>query len=76
MNGTSTHFDPTGDHKANQRRVVLSALRQGPHSTIDLRALHVMSPAARVMDLRRQGHSIDTLRNGRCAVYLLRQVVA
>lgn len=76
MNGTSTHFDPTGDHKANQRRVVLSALRQGPQSTIDLRALSVMSPAARVLDLRRQGLTIDTLRSGRCAVYALREVVA
>lgn len=73
MNGTSSHFEPTDDHKANQRRLVLSALRQGPQSTIDLRALHIMSPAARVMDLRRQGLNIDTLRKGRCAVYALHE---
>ena len=76
MNGTSSFFEPTADDKASQRAVVLSALRQGPKSTIDLRALQVMSPAARVMDLRRQGRHIVTLRNGRCAVYALREVFA
>ena len=48
-------FEPSNDDMAGQQRVVLSALRQGPQSTIELRALHLMSPAARVMDLRRQG---------------------
>lgn len=73
MNGTSQHFEPTDDAKSSQCRVVLTALREGPMSTIDLRALHVMSPAARVMDLRRRGLSIDTMRKGRCAVYALHE---
>ena len=76
MNSTSSFFEPTATDKASQSAVVLSALQQGPQSTIDLRALHVMSPAARVMDLRRQGREIVTLRNGRCAVYALREVLA
>lgn len=76
MNGTSAHFQPTDDDKAHQRRLVLGELRQGPRSTHDLRALAVMSPAARVLDLRRQGLMIDTLRVGRCAVYSLREVAA
>ena len=73
MNGAGQHFDPDRHDRAGQQRVVLSALRQRPQSTIDLRALHIMSPAARVMDLRRQGLNIDTLRNGRCAVYALHE---
>jgi Helix-turn-helix domain len=76
MNSTSMHFEPADDDKANQSIVVLSALRQRPQSTIDLRALHVMSPAARVMDLRRKGLQIETKRTGRCAVYALREVSA
>ena len=76
MNGTSAHFQPTDDDKASQRRLVLTELRQGPRSTHDLRALAVMSRAARVLDLRRQGLIIDTLRVRRCAVYALREVVA
>lgn len=71
MNGTSEHFEPTEDAKTSQCRVVLMALREGPMSTLDLRALNVMSPAARVMDLRRRGLIIDTMRMGRCAVYAL-----
>lgn len=76
MTSASEHFEPTDKTKARQCAVVLTALRQSPQSTLDLRSLLVMSPAARVMDLRRQGLHIDTLRNGRCAVYALRQVVA
>ena len=33
-----------------------------PQSTLDLRSLHGMSPAARVMDLRRKGLQIATRR--------------
>lgn len=76
MNDTSAFFEPTDDDKASQRGLVLSELRQGPRSTHDLRALAVMSPAARVLDLRRQGLMIETLRVGRCAVYALREVLA
>ena len=76
MNSTSTHFNPSDDNKAKQRQLVMSELRKGPRSTNDLRALGVMSPAARVLEERRSGSIIDTLREGRCAVYALREVVA
>lgn len=66
----STFFEPTGSDKASQCAVVLSALRLGPQSTLDLRSLGIMSPAARVLELR-QRLSIATLRTGRCAVYVL-----
>lgn len=76
MNSTSTHFNPSDDIKARQRRLVIAELRIGPRSTNDLRALGVMSPAARVLEARRSGLTIDTMREGRCAVYALREVVA
>lgn len=74
MNGTSAYFQPTDDDRASQCQLVLSELRQGPRSTHDLRALGVMSPAARILEWRRHGLTIDTLRVGRCAVYALREV--
>ena len=73
MNPTSQHFNPADDRKSHQCEVVLNALRQGPKSTIELRELNVMSPAVRVMEWRRRGLVIDTLRVGRCAVYALRE---
>lgn len=76
MNSTSTHFNPSDDIKARQRQLVMSELRKGPRSTNDLRALGVMSPAARVLEARRSGLVIDTLREGRCAVYKLCEVAA
>lgn len=76
MNETSVHFNPSDDGKAKQCLLVLSELRKGPRSTNDLRALGVMSPAARVLDARRSGFVIDTLRVERCAVYALREVAA
>jgi hypothetical protein len=49
--------------KEAQRERLLNALREhGEISTDDCRSVyHSMSPASRVMELRKQGHSIDTV---------------
>lgn len=49
---------------AEEQRVrILARLRQGPLNTLRARSeLDVMHPAARVMELRAQGHIIETLR--------------
>lgn len=47
----------------SQRFLLLDHLKKGPFTTIQARdELGVMSPAPRVMELRRQGHNIITLR--------------
>ena len=47
----------------SQRFLLLAHLKKGPLTTIQARdELGVMSPAPRVMELRRQGHNIITLR--------------
>lgn len=47
----------------SQRSLLLDHLKKGPLTTIQARdELGVMSPAPRVMELRRQGHNIITLR--------------
>jgi Helix-turn-helix domain len=44
-----------------QQQTILAALRQAPVSTLQARnELFVMSPAARVMELKEQGHNIIT----------------
>ena len=46
----------------SQRFLLLDHLKKGPLTTIQARdELGVMSPAPRVMELRRQGHNIITL---------------
>ena len=56
-------LNPSQGTKAHQRKLILDALRQGPLTTIGAREdLGVMSPAARVMEARRAGHNIDTVR--------------
>ena len=46
-----------------QRRRVLDALRSGPKSTIQLRRdWDILSPAARVLELKRRGSDIFTQR--------------
>ena len=46
----------------SQRSLLLDHLKKGPLTTIQARdELGVMSPAPRVMELRRQGHNIITL---------------
>lgn len=60
---TQNQFDPGETAKAHQRAALLAALREGPITTLEARdALGVMHPAARVLELRRLGHVIVTLR--------------
>lgn len=54
-------FDPSDTAKYRQRATLYTDLRKGPVSTIYAReTLGIMSPAARIMELRRQGHAIVT----------------
>lgn len=47
----------------SQRRRLLEALKAGPVTTIAARAeLNIMMPAARVNELKAQGHEIYTMR--------------
>lgn len=56
-------FEPGSGAKARQQRVILDALRKGPLSTIDARQqLGVMHCGGRVMELRRAGWQIETVR--------------
>ena len=68
----SDTFKPPQDETAKQCALVLAELKQGPRSTLDLRDLNVASPACRVYDLRKSGHDIVTLKQGRFALYVLR----
>jgi len=44
-----------------QQQAILAALRQAPVSTLQARnELFIMAPAARVMELKEQGHNIIT----------------
>lgn len=48
---------------ANQRNIILNALKGSPKTTIELRHDYgVMMPAARIKELREEGHRIDTVR--------------
>jgi len=54
---------PTFNSSAAQRARILAHLQQQPLTTLQARAdLDVMHPAARVMELRGQGHEIITHR--------------
>ena len=56
-------FNPREIAKAHQRSVILAELTKGPANTIFLReTLGIMSPAARVLELRRAGLHIVTKR--------------
>lgn len=56
-------FEPNENAKARQRATLLAELRQGPVTTLHAReALGIMSPAARVLELRRSGLDILTVR--------------
>lgn len=70
MNGAD--FKPSAETLTQQCLAVLVALRGGPKTTTELRVLcGALSPAARVLDLRRSGHSVVTLRKNRQALYSL-----
>lgn len=61
MNTTENSFAPGETAKARQRATLYTDLRKGPVSTVHAReVLGIMSPAARIMELRRQGHAIIT----------------
>ena len=52
-----------GNGAAAQRARLLKALRRGPVTTLQARGrLDVMHPGGRIMELRRMGHEILTLR--------------
>ncbi|MBT9527082.1 MAG: hypothetical protein IV105_17635 [Rhizobacter sp.] len=56
-------FEPGSNAKARQQRLILDALRDGPASTVELRErLGVMHVGGRVMELRRGGFDIETVR--------------
>lgn len=77
------HMNNTPSHRANQeihfsqpasvqRARLLSMLRRGPVNTLQGRAVGIMSIAARIFELKRQGHSIITTRlPNRVGVYHL-----
>lgn len=78
------NFTPSTDMKTAQCHTILDHLRKyGEVSTVGAREDHgVMSPAARIMELRRAGHEIATERrtiwdiSGKphtSAVYVLRR---
>jgi hypothetical protein len=63
----SKHSDATaqplpGTSYATQRSFILQRLREHPHSTLELRALGICSPAPRINELRNQGYVIETTR--------------
>lgn len=54
-------FDPSDTAKHRQRALLFAELLKGSVSTVQAReTLGIMSPAARIMELRRQGHEIVT----------------
>lgn len=56
-------LNPNNTSAFNQRGIVLQALLQGPKTTIELRyQWGIMHPAARIQELRGQGHLIHTIR--------------
>ena len=57
---------------ATQRARILAMLRRAPVSTLEARAVAIISPATRVFELKRQGYSIITTRlPNRVGVYHL-----
>lgn len=62
--GANLHFTPADATKATQRAELLAYMKQhGKVSTIESRErLGVSHPAARIMEMRRQGFNIETRR--------------
>lgn len=71
MNGTD--FKPSAEAISAQSAGVLAALLEGPQTTAALHALGVLAPAARVLNLRRAGHLIETQKIGRQGLYVLKR---
>lgn len=64
-------FKPPLEARTAQGRFVLDLIREGKSTTSELQARGVLAPAARVMELRRAGYKILTVRAGRQAWYVL-----
>ena len=69
------HITPEPPHiqdRAAQRARLLAMLRRGPVSTLEARAVGIMSPASRIFELRQIGlEIITTTREDRVAIYHL-----
>lgn len=56
-------LNPNNTSLSNQRAIVLSALKTGAKTTIELRYKYgIMQPAPRILELRRRGHNILSMR--------------
>lgn len=66
-------FKPSAEARSAQCALVLAELMKGARTTSQLHAIHVLAPAARVMELRRAGVRIDTLRRDGQGCYVLRE---
>lgn len=65
-------FRPDDSIISEQAAAVLAALSEAPRTTSELRGIcSCMSPASRVLDLRKAGYAISTCRAGRQAHYVL-----
>jgi len=61
--GSKDTFNFNDTSADNQRNIILNALKDSPKTTIELRGDYgVMQPAPRILELREQGHRIDTVR--------------
>lgn len=75
--GTTRHPHITTERphlqgRAAQRAQLLAMLRRGPVSTLEAREAFIMSPAARIFELREAGYQIITdIQENRVARYIL-----
>lgn len=54
------HFSPKSTSAEAQRDRILEALRTGPKTSYDLRRMGCYQAPARIIELRRMGHDIQT----------------
>ena len=66
-------FAPSDVEASRQCAHMLALLKEGPQTTLSLRAARIAHPAGRAYDLRRCGVAIITRRQGRFALYALAQ---
>lgn len=55
-------FSAKSSSGAAQRQRILAALRTGPKTSFELRRMGVYQHSVRIFELRRAGHSINTVR--------------
>ncbi len=59
-------LNPNNTSVSNQQTIILNALLDGPKTTIELRHQYgIMQPAPRVLELKKQGYQIISLRVSR-----------